>query len=1056
MWWNRNKIDVQYKFETDSKSVVFQQYKMPIDLGVTSNFFVQQNIHLETVQNIPEKDRNLYSLIIPDSQLYIIDKNEIKKDVIYIMKNVTGDVDYDLDTITEYLSIKSGGSADLTRSIVPKGEVQNESRITMKSGEQRDLKLIGYRLKNYLTVPQFANQFILKEGIFKLKNFIDVSTSNVQAYACDGFRVLLTYMNACQFVEENDNLFFSFYKILIKNKAIVNITKNLLAVFRQIHSYFNKINKPEKFYDYLYNAAEKYSREYGQKVFEPFVSLLTDMSIDVKENFIMLVVDMLEHSSRKKRNKISSDFKLAGIIPALSLLHNVESKSTIFQKYLSMYQELTKDIIKGSAYETETYKHKIKQYQEHYQELNKKVEIVAHKQKYYDEIVDDFVYFKKMNEACIETEGYYDPYTPVCRYDKRELAQHSIDEKSRDKLKKLAEEERENPDEVRKMQKDSDLLKDMISNVDEENNNLINEFKKFQIQHENEDDREDLQEVNKILRENEFLLASQITLEELELNTNTNTMSQHAQLIQKRLKTILTQLEEAQNTIPSSFDNLETESHSITDISTLSTTQSTISTNPTPTETKKEPTPSTVPLVPGSIPPIPSSNPSIPPIPQPPSLAPNIPQPPPVPKIPGPPPVPGVPSVPGVPGVPSVPGVPGALAFPPPVRVVKPTKKEIKLPSKVKNLGWKRVLLNPTLEKTIWKGLKEPEVNIEDIVNLFGIKATPKPEAAVAKKANERVTFLNPKRTQSVGITIAKLPPVSDIAIALEEMDDTLITEENIEAINREYIKPDEIEEYKKYKDPSTKFGRAETYLIGVYIVKNSKQKLDIWEFLNNFSVEYDNISEMIEFNEKAIEVLGKNKFIPIIFSYILTVGNILNGGTNKGQADGFNIDVLTKLKNIKDKNNKSILQFVCSKIKEDHPDFENLSQKFSSVKEAFGYPYIDMQKNWNAFKKGFPKIQSFYDALPNDKFKSRASKQIETAKKQIEKINKSLDKLSKKYTDLVKYLGITEKEVYYTQPESLFKLFALFFEDVDTSIPKPLPTKKVFKPKYQIGEKVY
>ena len=51
-----------------------------------------------------------------------------------------------------------------------------------------------------------------------------------------------------------------------------------------------------------------------------------------------------------------------------------------------------------------------------------------------------------------------------------------------------SEEERENPDEVRKMQKDSDLLKDMISNVDEENNNLINEFKKFQIQHENEDD----------------------------------------------------------------------------------------------------------------------------------------------------------------------------------------------------------------------------------------------------------------------------------------------------------------------------------------------------------------------------------------------------------------------------------------------------------------------------------------------------------------------------------------------------------------------------------------
>ena len=413
-----------------------------------------------------------------------------------------------------------------------------------------------------------------------------------------------------------------------------------------------------------------------------------------------------------------------------------------------------------------------------------------------------------------------------------------------------------------------------------------------------------------------------------------------------------------------------------------------------------------------------------------------------------------MPKVPGAPQVPGVPSVPGVIA--PPPKVVKPTKKEIKLPAKVKNLGWKRVLLDESLNKTIWKLLKEPEVKIEDIVNLFGIKSTTKPmETEIKKKVSERVTFLNPKRTQSVGITIAKLPPVSEIAIALEEMDDTLITESNIEALNREYLTPEEIEEYKKYKDPRTKFGRAEEYLIGLYIIKNSKQKLEIWEFLNHFSEEYDNISEMIKYNEKAIDLLAKNKFIPIIFSYILTVGNILNGGSNKGQADGFNIDVLSKLNNIKDKNNHSVLQFVCTKIKEANPDFENLSQKFICVKDAFGYPFIDMQKNWNTFKKGFPKIQTFYDALPNDRFKKTASKQIDNAKKQIEKINKSVEKIQKKYTDLVNFFGITEKEVYYNQPERLFKLFTLFFEDVDNAIPKPQGEKKVFKPKFKIEEKV-
>ena len=1052
MWWNKNKIEAQYKFESDIKSVVYQLYKMPIDIDDDSDFFFQQKSHLETIQNIPEKDRNLYSLYNQDTNLYIIDKKDIKKDVIYIMKNVTADVDYYLDTISEYLSIVSEGSTDLTKSIVPKGSLINNSKITMKNGEQRNIRIIGIMLRNYLVVPQFTNQFILKEGIFKFKNFIDLTKLNVQAYAYEALRVLFTYMNACQFVEENDNLFFSLYKLLIKNKEIVNSTRNMLKVFFQIQFYFIKINAPEKFYDYFYKAAEKYSREFGQKVLEPFVSLVKDKSCDVKENFIKLVIEMLEHSSRKKKNKISSDLKHAGIIEALSILDNVESKLENFQNALTKYQKITKEIIKGSAYEMETYKRKIKQYQELNQEFNKKVEIVTHKQKYYDEIVDDFLYFKKMNETCIETEGYYDPYTPVCRYDKRKLVQHLIDEKSRDKLKKLAEEESENPDEVRKYQKNIDLLKDKIYNIEEDTNNKINEFKKeyqhkineFKKEYQHEKDKEDLKEENETLLNNEFGLFEKLNLEELDFNTNTITVSQHAQLVQNRIKLIVSQIEEAQKAEPISYNEIEQPNI------TISTTQS--STNPPTVSTysKKDTTistiPSTVPPIPNSIPPVPTQGQAIPPVPIPPPLS----------GVPQPPQLNGVPSVPKVPGPPGVPSVPGAIAFPPPPKVVKPTKKEIKLPAKVKNLAWKRILLDDSLYKTIWKGLKEKEVKIEDLVNLFGIKSTTKPmETEIKKKVSERVTFLNPKRTQSVGITIAKLPPVSEVAIALEEMDDTLITESNIEALNREYLTPEEIEEYKKYKDPTTKFGRAEEYLIGLYIIKNSKEKLEIWEFLNHFSEEYDNISEMIKYNEKAIDLLAKNKFIPIIFSYILSVGNILNGGTNKGQADGFNIDVLSKLNNIKDKNNHSVLQFVCTKIKEANPDFENLSQKFICVKDAFGYPFIDMQKNWNTFKKGFPKIQTFYDALPNDRFKKTASKQMNSAKKQIENINKSLENIQKKYTDLVKFLGITEKEVYYNQPERLFKLFTLFFEDVDNAIPKPQTEKKVFKPKFKIEDRM-
>ena len=39
----------------------------------------------------------------------------------------------------------------------------------------------------------------------------------------------------------------------------------------------------------------------------------------------------------------------------------------------------------------------------------------------------------------------------------------------------------------------------------------------------------------------------------------------------------------------------------------------------------------------------------------------------------------------------------------------------------------------------------------------------------------------------------------------------------------------------------------------------------------------------------------------------ILAVGNFLNGGTNRGQADGFDIESLAKLEGIKDATGKDI-----------------------------------------------------------------------------------------------------------------------------------------------------
>lgn len=55
--------------------------------------------------------------------------------------------------------------------------------------------------------------------------------------------------------------------------------------------------------------------------------------------------------------------------------------------------------------------------------------------------------------------------------------------------------------------------------------------------------------------------------------------------------------------------------------------------------------------------------------------------------------------------------------------------------------------------------------------------------------------------------------------------------------------------------------------------------------------------------------MLKTSKEVPSILGLVLAFGNYMNGGNvSRGQADGFELDILPKLKDVKCKNNSSNL----------------------------------------------------------------------------------------------------------------------------------------------------
>ena len=80
----------------------------------------------------------------------------------------------------------------------------------------------------------------------------------------------------------------------------------------------------------------------------------------------------------------------------------------------------------------------------------------------------------------------------------------------------------------------------------------------------------------------------------------------------------------------------------------------------------------------------------------------------------------------------------------------------------------------------------------------------------------------------------------------------------------------------------------------------------------------------------------------------ILAVGNIINAGSQRGQADGFELDVLKKASDFKDNSNRTMLQFVMQLlVKEDQglvEEGQGLYERFALDCEVFKTTNTDIQ----------------------------------------------------------------------------------------------------------------
>uniref|UniRef100_A0A8C8Z1H9 Formin 1 n=1 Tax=Prolemur simus TaxID=1328070 RepID=A0A8C8Z1H9_PROSS len=284
--------------------------------------------------------------------------------------------------------------------------------------------------------------------------------------------------------------------------------------------------------------------------------------------------------------------------------------------------------------------------------------------------------------------------------------------------------------------------------------------------------------------------------------------------------------------------------------------------------------------------------------------------------IPPPPPLP-----PGLGPLSPAPPMPPVSAGPPPPPPPPPLPPTIEPSCPMKPLYWTRIQISDRSQNaapTLWDSLEEPDIrDPSEFEYLFSKDTTQqkkKPLSETYEKKNKVkkiIKLLDGKRSQTVGILISSLHlEMKDIQQAIFNVDDSVVDLETLAALYENRAQEDELVKIRKYYETSKEeelklLDKPEQFLHELAQIPNFAERAQCIIFRSVFSEGISSLHRKVEIITRASKGLLHMKSVKDILALILAFGNYMNGGNRtRGQADGYSLEILPKLKDVKSRDN--------------------------------------------------------------------------------------------------------------------------------------------------------
>ncbi|XP_029690627.1 formin-2 [Takifugu rubripes] len=354
-----------------------------------------------------------------------------------------------------------------------------------------------------------------------------------------------------------------------------------------------------------------------------------------------------------------------------------------------------------------------------------------------------------------------------------------------------------------------------------------------------------------------------------------------------------------------------------------------------------------------------------------------------------------------------------------------PAKAVMEPPKPMKPLYWTRIQLHAKkpVVSLVWENVVEPRVDFEEFVELFSKSAMKEKKKPISdtiskSKAKQVVKLLSNKRSQAVGILMSSIHlDMRDIQNAVLNMDNAVVDHETLQALYENRAQTDELEGIKKHmksskdKEASKPLDKPEQFLFQLSEIPNFSERVFCILFQSTFQECITSILRKVEILQSVCKTFQSSPSVLRVLGLVLAFGNFMNGGNrSRGQADGFTLDILPKLKDVKSSDNSQsllcyIVAYYLRHFDEDAgketcvyplPEPQDLFQASQMKFEDFQRDMRRLRKDLSACSAEMEKVfklsseenlQPFKDNM--DMFLSQAKTELEMQEEQLANIQK-------------------------------------------------------------------